>query len=409
MRRLAFAVVLFAPAVAHADVTHELELGYDASITGSTDARDGIAVASLGGVASYLVHLGDDYQLAADGAVTARRIEGAVRASTLSTRGALAWGPQPFEPSNRDDGRISFFPFTAEVEHEGDLAALPRLSDRADVARAPYLWQRIAGATRAVRVEVSDDGVDEATDRREDRFAGAVDVFPVRSSVDITEQGGRRLDVHASGALLGVVSRFPGDGFADVLAIEQRLTRLPDGSHAMVDVVWPVRAEVALPETGLVVRWAWGVVFGSTGGGAPRPRVVDHRTRDIGSFGWAWERGRWGAGAQWDRAPYIAMNGVPVLEDRFAIDGVLDLDRTRLRGKAFLARTQRLDDGDADGVWTGGVELDARRDVGAIDVGVSAEVGQSYYAVLDGAAPSPGFGARGALTIRRARGKRWFY
>jgi hypothetical protein len=410
MRRLACVLaVTLVPAVTHADVSHEVELGYEISVTASGDtAGDGLLVTSLGAVADYVLQLGEDWTVSVEAAAIARRIEGAVRASTLSTRGALSWGPTPFPASNRDDGRISFFPFTAELEHEGDLAALPRMSDRADVARAPYLWQRVEGATRAVRIEMSDDGVDEAADRREDRFAGAVDVIPVRSSVDITEQGGRRLDIQASGALLGVVSRFPGDGFADVLAIEQRLTRLPGGEQASIDVVWPARGEVVLPKSGLVMRAAWGVVFDSRSS-APRPRVVEHRPRDIGSFGLAFEHGRWAGGVQWDRAPYVAMNAEPVLEDRIALEGLWTGDQTRLRGKAFLARTQRLDDAEAEGVWTGGVELDARRDVGAVDLGVSAEVGQSYYAVLDGAAPSADFGARGALTIRRARGKRWFY
>jgi hypothetical protein len=151
--------------------------------------------------------------------------------------------------------------------------------------------------------------------------------------------------------------------------------------------------------------------MGSSGARAPRPRVVDHRVRHIGSFGWYWPAdGRpWGVGAQWDREPYIAMNGEPMLDDRFALDGHWIADETALHGKAFLARTRRLADGDADGVWTGGVELDARRDVGPVDVGIRAEVGQTFYAVLDGAAPTASFGARGALTLRRAAGHRWFY
>jgi len=414
MSRLAFLVLLLAPAVAHADVSHEIELGYEASVTGSADgAGSGLAIASIGGLAGYVMGIGEDYTIAVDASVVARRIEGAVRASTLSTRAGLAFGPAALPPANQDGGRYVWFPLSAEVEHEGDLAALPRLSDRPDVARAPYLWQEVAGATRLLRVEFADDGVDEDVpaeyQQPEDRSTGAFDVLPVRSSLAVTEQGGTRLDAASSLSMIGGLFRFPYQGNLDVFGVEQRLTRRPDGGTSTVDVAWMVRAEMVNPATGSAYQMGWGIVLDSSGTRSPRPRVVDHRPRHIGGFGLFTPRLASGVGVQYRREPYLAMDGEPALDDRFWVEGWWHVEKATLSGKGFVARTQRLHDGDAAGVWTGGVELDARRDVGPFDLGVRAEVGQTFYAVLDGAAPTASFGARGALTVRRAAGHRWFY
>jgi hypothetical protein len=116
-----------------------------------------------------------------------------------------------------------------------------------------------------------------------------------------------------------------------------------------------------------------------------------------------------GIGVQYKHDLYLAMTGEPATEDRAFVEGWWRPHVTRLSARVFAARTARHRELSDAIEWTGGVELDARRDVGPFDLGVRGEVGQTFYAVLDGAAPTASFGARGALTVRRAAGRRWFY
>ena len=58
-------------------------------------------------------------------------------------------------------------------------------------------------------------------------------------------------------------------------------------------------------------------------------------------------------------------------------------------------------------MWTGGVEVGGSRPVGGLDVDVTFEAGRSYYAALDGAAATAGFGARAQLTLHHGRHAQW--
>jgi hypothetical protein len=265
-----------------------------------------------------------------------------------------------------------------------------------------------------MRMEYAEDGVDERLGPDApiaDREAGALDLLAVRADVEWTGQDGTRVDAGATVGLFGVEARFPVAMAGDVLAIEARATELPDGEVASTHTFWIVRAEGANPATGSGFTIAWGVVVGQD---TPvgRPREVDHRTEaHVGGLGWFSDPARpHGWGAQYVRAPYVTMAGEPAVEDRAFVEGWTDVGVTRLVGRAFVAHTSRQQaDGEVRGDWTGGVELDARRDVGPFAVGVHAEGGHSFYAALDGGAPAAGVGARAALTVQRASGRRWFY
>ncbi len=399
------------------EVEHQVALRYATSVTTAADTGGAAVVrATIGGEAAYQAAFGreqHEYLIDADVAASASRLEGTVRASGVATRARLAIGPAPLPASNRDAANMVPFPFSFELEHTGDLAALPSLADRADVLRAPYLRQRVALATRALRVEYSEDGIDQehGGEPTLDREVGALDLFAVRGDVEVTGQGGTRVDAGVTVGLFGVVVRFPAELTGDIVALEARATELPDGQHATTSTFWIVRADTTNDATGARYTLAWGIVVGQD---TPvgRARRIDHRTdTHVGGIGFFGDprRGH-GLGAQYLRAPYVTMAGEPAIEDRLFVEAWQDVRTTRLVGRVFVAHTgRRLASGEDASDWTGGVELDARRDVGPFAVGAHAEGGHSFYAALDGGAPTAALGARAALTIQRASGRRWFY
>jgi hypothetical protein len=406
---------LLSTQVAHAD--QHAEGRYEASIAGAADSTGaGMAVASLGGAGTYVASVDDGdgepaYLISIDVAVTARRLTGVVDASTLSTRASLAFGPAPLPVSNQDRGRAVSFPLSAELEHEGDLAALPRLSDRPDVRRAPYLRQRLALATRGLRAEYAEDGLPEEglAGQPSDRETGALDLLAARASIAVTEQDGRRVDGVASVGLFGVVLRHPEHVVGEILALERHVGRSSAGHVSTVDTVWILRAHAVNPRTGSGYSMSWGIVFGSRGDQAPRPQVRDHRERHIGSVGSVTDTSRpHGVGAQYRRDAYITMAGEPGLDDRAWVEAWGDVGATRLVGRAWAAWTRRLTEVDPSGERSGGIEVGATRRYRRLDVGVRTEVGRSFYAALDGMDPTlPGLVARGTLTVAHASARRW--
>lgn len=404
-----FSLLVLVPATARGDVDHVVELGYQAAAAGSSD---GVVEVAAGGDASETMTYDDRLQLAVSAGADLRHVDGAARATGAATRARIAVGPAPLPLGNEDRGRIAWLPATWEVEHEGDLAALPRLGDRADVRREPYAWQRVAGATRLVRVEVADDGcasTDPDCEHPEDRSAGALDVFPLALSVATTAQGDdRRVDASFTGAMLGMVVREPFAGELLVGGLEQRASRLGDGRVMTLDIIWALRLTTSPSPRHQAFTIGWGHVVAADDGG-PRPREVDHRSPPhLVEVGLGGGDGELGAGVQFRREPYLSLDGRWLLDDRAWVEAWFPAAGVDWRGRGFLARTSPLAS-EGPRHWTGGVELGADRRVGPVDLGLLAEAGQSFYAALDDAAPAPAFAARGALTVRRAANRRWFY
>lgn len=408
MHRLALAACLLVPSVATADT---LDLGYDAAVEARGEtAGEPLLVGTLSGSAAYLRSLGRDLQLDLEANAAVARMQGAVDATGATTHAALALGPSPFPPGNGDAVRAAVFPLSFELAHDGDLRALPRLSDAPDLRRAPYAWERVTVATRFLRAEGADDGVDEETGTIEDRSTFALDAAPVRASLGVTDQdGARRVDAAYSIALLAVEQRWPLEGRAEILAVEERVSQLSDGRTVTTDVAYFLRFLFPL-STGTTYEIAWGTMFGTDD--SAREPVRDHRAGagQFASFGIGAEDERRGGGVQlYRRTPYVSLDGRAMIDERGWIEGWFTARDIRWRGRAFLAHARRATPGAGPGTWTGGVEVSADRQVGPFDVGVRAEAGRSFYAALDGADPSAAFTARGGVTVRRAASRRWFY
>ncbi len=426
--RLLAAAACFVPALAHAEpepevtteeidlerLEHEVSAGYDVSLTVAGDGGGaGIATASLGGDASYTASFGEErseYEVTIDAAAAIRRLEGTVRANGATTRLHLGLGPAAMPVSNRDDARIAIFPTTFELDHAGELAALPTISTRPRVLRAPYLTQQFAAATRAVIIELADDGIDDRPGMEDlapqDRSTGAIEVFPIQTSVEVTQQDGTRLDGRIGFGMLAMRFDFPMVGRADVFAGEHQAIELADGNTGSVDTVWAVRAVAQNAATGTDYELSFGVA--TVDSAAARERTRDHRgfSPMVGAFGGFSDHDRAaGFGVQYRHDLYLTMTGEPAIEDRGFVEGWWQPRVTRLSARVFAARTRHQLELAPATVWTGGVELDARREIGKLAVGLHAEGGQSYYATLDGGAPDPGFGARAALTLSRSA--RW--
>ena len=407
------AAVLVVPATAHAE-DHTVEVSYDAATTASAGRGEaGLVDTGVSAAASDTISIGG-FQIILGGGAGVHHLEGAARATGLTSNAQLAIGPAPLPPSNQDASRWSVFPLTFEVSHEGDLAALPRLSDRLDVKRAPYAWQRVSAATRLVRIEVADDGYDDAKDPEHryprDRSTGASDIVPVRGTATVTEQGDtRRVDATVSIAPGGAVIRWPFQADLQLFGVESRLSRIED-VVSVTRTFWIMRMDTHLP-SGLTYTIGWGYVLGVDDQGE-REQVVDHdKDEDVlVSIGLGGGIDEAGGGIQFvHREPYIALDGRGMFDTRGWLELWFHAKAIRWYGRAFYAQTRRIVGSDRHADWTGGLELEASRDVGPFGVELSAEAGRSFYGPLDGADGTPGFGARGALTIRRADGRRWFY
>lgn len=426
--RLVLAACLLTPTAALADapketwleddvdltkVEHETAASYDVSVTAASDsAGTSFFLASLGGDASYTASFGrerSEYEITIEAAASVSRMEGTVDATGASTHLHLGLGPAAVPLGNQDRAHAAPFPLTFELDHDGELAALPGLAHRPDVKRAPYLSQRFAFATRAYMMELSEDGEDEERPDAPplDRDSSALELFPFHGELDVTGQDGTRLDATMGGGLLSARSHiYPMT--LDAIYAEHHAVQLDDGRYGTTDILWMVRGDIENASTGTAYEVSWGLVLDQRTEAA-RAKQLDHRDpwQHVGAIGFASDMDlNVGGGAQWKHDVYVTMDGQPAIEDRFFVEGWWQPHLTQLSGKLFAARTKRGVDDAAVVEWTGGVELDARRDVGLLAVGLHAEGGQSYYATLDGNAPvAPSFGARAALTVSRS--KRW--
>jgi hypothetical protein len=400
MRMIGFVVAaaVVMPRAAAAE-EHVVDLAYDASLASSVgDAR--LVDAAVGGEAADTISFAG-YEVEISAAADVHHLEGAVRATGAATRAALAVGPAPLALGDGELARTVWSPLSFELGHEGDLAALPRLSARLDVRRAPYRWQRFTAATRAVRVQVQ---------RREDDelHAEVDDIVPIDVALDLTEQdGAQRIDATASVGLAAFELQSPFLLRAELPLLESKVSRVRGGPAISTLTAWLFRVSAPVP-TGLTYSFSWGYVLDVDDQGV-RERVIDHhQLRQVGSAGLGYGTDELGGGLQiLRREAYLALDGRAMLEDTAWLELWFHAGDIRWYGKAFLARTRRIEGAWQD--WTGGVELDASRDVGLVNVGVAGEAGQSFYGPLDGAAPSPGFAARGSLTVRRAAGRRWAF
>jgi hypothetical protein len=384
MRTIVIAVAVLLPGVAEAE-DHVIDLSYDASVTATAGPGDGLLLAAVGGEAVDTITLGG-YQLRVAVAAAVHHLDGAVTATGATTRAQIEAGPWP----------LSF-----ELGHEGDLAALPRLSDRLDLRRAPYRWQRFTAATRAVRHEVQRLDGDEL-------HAEIDDYVPVQAAIDVTEQdGAQRIEATASVGLAAFELTSPFGMTAELPLLESKVSRVRGGPTISTITAWLFRLSSTVP-SGVTYSFSWGYVLDIDEQGT-RERVIDHhQLRQVGSAGAGYGTDRVGGGLQvLRREVYLALDGHAMLEDKAWLELWFHAADIRWYGKAFLARTRRIEGAWQD--WTGGVEVDASRDVGIFNVGVAGEAGQSFYGPLDGAEPSAGFAARGSLTVRRSAGRRWVF
>jgi hypothetical protein len=401
-------------------LTHIIDFRYHVASTTTVDAHAGGFVDTETGVdLEYTAQLGSteqaEYELAIGGGISAHAIVGSLAGTNLSTHARARIGPAPLVGSATDRERSNTvsFPFTFELEHGGDLAALPGLSARPDVLRAMYGRQRVAATTRAIRVEVGGSAEKRETERpvgpggrTRVPESAAIDVLPVRAEVEGTMQDGLRLETTIGGALIGVVGRLE-TGTLEVLGLEHRAISLPTDDHTAIDTVWVARFDYLNPRSGTRYFIGWGQVLEMPGRlELLRELDIDHDTVTIGGLGWFTNRSWGGFGAQYRREPYVTMAAEPALDDRFTVEvyrpGAVDVV-----ARWFGARTMRF----AGGVWhrdmTFGLEADLTRRILGFDVTLHAEAGKTFYGPIDDARPDVGFGARAALSVQRGGSHRW--
>lgn len=242
----------------------------DVAATGATGG-DFTVDAAAGVGATYVATFGRGgapaYQVAASLGAMVRRLSGAVDATGAGTHAELRLGPALVadgDAQNRRSNTVSV-PLTFELSHDGELAALPRLSARPDVARARYGWQHVGVATRALRVEM-EGGVTHGT-----RAVGpgarapipmTFDLLAFHADLDLTRQDdGQRVDGALGGALLEVAAHGALSNFHVVfLELDHRRVTLPDDQSATVDTVWMLRADLTSPRTGGRYHLGWGAI-----------------------------------------------------------------------------------------------------------------------------------------------------
>ncbi len=390
----------------------------DLTVIGATDGDVTVNAATGLGV-TYGVTFGRDghpaYQIATSLGALVNHLAGAVDATGASTHAELRVGPALVadgDAQNRRTNTVSI-PLTFEIAHDGELAALPRLGARPDVARARYGWQHVGLATRALRFE-GEGGVNQR-----DRPLGpgarapvpmAFDLLTFHADVDITSQddGRRRFEGSLGGALLEVTTHGALSNLhVAFLDFDHRAVALTGDQRAAVDTVWVLRADLTSPRTGSRYRIGWGAILDIPGRTElERDLDIDNGELGIGGIGWWHERAWGGVGWQYERTPYVTMAAEPAVEDRWSLEayraGVVDV-----RAQAYVARTRRWIDDTWQRDTSGGVALDAHRRLGDVDVTLAAELGRSFYGDLDGQAPRLGFAGRATLTIRAAADHAW--
>jgi hypothetical protein len=397
-------------------IGHVLEGGYGIGAGGFTDGTTSAVVVSTQGDVGYRAVLENrdgqpTYAIAAGGGVTLGRMQGTISASQATTRAHLRLGPTPV-PASEERGNLAWFPLTFELDHDGEVGAVPRLSARPDASRGVFDRQRVSLATRLVRAEVGETRTTPTTGGPSttapvEPISAAIDVLTVFADAETTMQGGTRLEAGIGGALLSITSHYLEQGRADVFALEHRTSWLPDGTTASIATLWMLKATFGKPETGSTYMLGWGVAIGEPYDQLVTPTEDDpHPDLNVGGIGGWWQR-RWGGiGFQYERRPYMTMAGEPALDDRAWIEG-WRAGKLALTAKGYVARTGRFADGEWLADWSSGLELGARRAVAGVEVAVSFEVGQTYYGELDGDRPELGFAARGGLSLRRSGRRTW--
>lgn len=405
--------------IAFDHVGHTLTLIHVADVTATTATGGDVTVDAAAGLgATYVATFGRaghaEYQLAASLGATLHHLAGAVDATGAGTHAELRVGPAIVADGDAENPRTNTVsvPLTFEISHDGELAALPRLSARPDVARARYGWQHVGLATRALRIEM------EGSTKRSGEVAGpggrvpvpmAFDLITFHADLDLTSQdAGRRVEGALGGALLEVATH---GGLSNLhvtfLELDHHEVSLTGDQSAAVDTVWMLRADLTSPRTGSRYHLGWGAIVEIPGRTElERDLDIDDGELDVGSIGWWHERAWGGVGWQYQRTPYVTMAAQPAVEDRWSLEtyraGAIDV-----RAQAYVARTRRW----IDDAWrldtSGGVALDAHRRLADLDVTLATELGRSYYGALDGQAPTPGFAARATLTIRAAADHAW--
>lgn len=400
-------------------VGHTLTLIHVAEVTASGATAGDVTVDAATGLgATYVASFGrgghPEYQVAASVGAMVHRLAGAVDATGASTHGELRLGPAIVadgDAQNRRANTVSV-PLTMELTHDGELAALPRLSARPDVARARYAWQHLGVATRVLRVEVEGSishGTRQVGPGARIPVPMAVDLLTFHADLDLTRQDdGRRVEGALGGALLELATHGAWSNLhLAFLDFDHRDVTLPDEQRAAVDTVWVLRVDLTSPRTGARYRLGWGAIVNIPGRTElERELDIDDGELDVGSVGWWHERAWGGVGWQYQRSPYVTMAAQPAVEDRWSLEayraGVVDV-----RAQAYVARTRRWIDDAWQRDTSGGVALDAHRRLGDVDVTLATELGRSFYGALDGHAPILGFAGQATLTIRAAADHAW--
>jgi hypothetical protein len=397
----------------------EYALGTHAvAATGGASRVDTAIAVDLG----YTAQLGSEeqpeYELALTAGVSAHRIEGAggLGANGVATRAALRLGAAPLSTTDTTDRHnVVWFPFGFELAHDGDLAQLPRLSRRPDVRRGVFGREQVSLATRLVRFEMSGDDVPkdkEAGPGARKPQSSALDIIALRGELEATLQGGTRLEATVGGDLVGGVGR--SEAFTlGLLGYDHNAIRPVDGDWMGIGTVWFLRADWAEPNTGMRAFIGWGTIATTPKAELFRRLMEMRQAGDedddelqVGGFAWYWARG-WGTvGFQFRRDPFISIAGEPGIEDRFHVESVRP-GRTRLAGRAFVARTLRLVSDQLAEDSTTGLEVDASREIGGFDVALRGELGRTFYAAVDDGAPAVGFAAHAGLSITHRGGRRW--
>ena len=394
-------------------IAAEARGGYTAAAAGlaRTEGAGAAAALTLDGGVSLWSGTGDcerAQELALDASVTPRW-EGPGPGAGATMSASLRYGAAPH--TNPEHAILNWLPTSWELGYAGDLARRPALSDRADVARDVFDRFAVTIGTRGFRIETAD--VCGPEDTRQHCVDGSGPTTPESLWIDLgafdgelalVEQDARRVEHQFAGALMRVGLRREVHAQVDVLRLDVDRAQVGDVVSELW-TVWPLRLDTTNPDTG--TRYVIGYGFTDFQiDGRERPRVRTHRERAVGGIGATFGPGPRGVGLGWLRDAYLTMAAEPVLDDRLTAEGWITLRGHALRARTFASRLERLEPEpmQASVVWTAGAELGARRAIRGFDVDAMVEAGRSYYAVLDGAAPQAGLGARAQLTIaRRAR------
>lgn len=379
------------PACQRLHAFSELDVTAAAGATARAADDGGLASESARVDASYALGFGNDipaYSIEVAGGVTGSRLDGGgVHAWGAGTRLSFSAGPATPPIDEKYADREATAPLPIEIEHEGELAALPGLDAPADVARAAYTSEHVEARTSMMKVVF----VDRLNNGVGPLQPIAIDLCAFHGELDATMQDTTRL---ATGwGFTFMQFGIGANAKMELLAADDHSVSTGDRSYEWLEV-WPLRVDLRAPEAGTNVVLGYGDVTGfawpDAHGGKRDGQLFavgigDLAARSIG----------------WKRTPYIAMSGLPAVEDRLYAEDIVG-GPYHLAARVFAARTDRATAPASDVVeWTAGVEGDGASRVGPFDVGLRAELGRSYYASLDDAAPSPGFGARAALTVSR--------